>query len=92
MGNGWLVVRTIAFDYPTPEFMQKLSAGAEALSCQVEEHVMVSIARGFRDGSEVWSVAHDPEEGLSSLTVAGVPPAELAGIRQRLYKQQRLRR
>jgi hypothetical protein len=88
MGDGWLVVRSIRFDYPSRELMQTLSADAEALSCQVEEHVMVSIARGFRDGSETWSAAHDPEKGFTNLVVEGSPPAEVAGIRLRLHEAQ----
>ncbi|HLZ73987.1 hypothetical protein [Phenylobacterium sp.] len=88
MGNGWLVVRNIRFDYPTLELMQRLSAGAEALACQVEEHVMVSVARGFHDGAETWSATHNPEHGFTNLAVEGSPPAELAGIRQDLHQKQ----
>ncbi len=88
MGDGWLIVRSVRFDYPSQRLMQALSADAEAFSCQIEEHVMVSVARGFRDGSEIWSAAHDPEKGLTSLTVEGSPPAELAGIRQKLHDEQ----
>jgi hypothetical protein len=88
MGNGWVIVRCQDFDYPTRELMAPLSAGAEALSCQVEEHVMVSIARGFRDGRQVWSAIHEPDQGIDSLVVEGTPPPELAAIEQRLRAQQ----
>ena len=80
MGNGWLVLRAGEYGYATPELLATISAGGEALSCQVEEHVMVNEARGFRDGREVWSAEHDPGKGTYSLVVTGEPPPELAAI------------
>ncbi|HEX3886624.1 MAG TPA: hypothetical protein VHW05_03930 [Phenylobacterium sp.] len=88
MRNGWMIVRSQDFDYPKPKLLASLSAGAEVLSCQVEEHVMVSIARGFRDGLQTWSVVHEPERGIDSLVVEGTPPPELADIEQRLRAEQ----
>jgi hypothetical protein len=88
MPNGWLIVRSRNFDYPKPKMLAPLSAGAELLSCQVEEHVMVSIAHGFRDGLLTWSAVHEPDKGLYSLVVEGTPPPELAVIEQRLRAEQ----
>ncbi|HZZ70142.1 MAG TPA: hypothetical protein VFE18_18365 [Phenylobacterium sp.] len=88
MPNGWLIVRARDFEYPKPKLLASLSAGAELLSCQVEEHVMVSIARGFRDGLQTWSAVHEPDKGLYSLVVEGTPPPELAVIEQRLRAEQ----
>lgn len=88
VGNGWFVVQSLDFNYPTAQILAAVSQGAEALSCQIEEHVMVSIARNFRDGRQIWSATHNPEEGIDSLTVEGDPPAELTVIRDRLRAEQ----
>src|SRR4051812_2039218 len=38
------------------DMLQRLTAGAEAVVCTVEEHVMCSGAFGWKNGREVWSV------------------------------------
>src|ERR1700712_2513358 len=86
--TGWTVIRCQDFDFPTPKLLAKLSQGAEVIAAQMEEHVMFSAGRGFRDGRQVWSVVHNPERGLSSLVVDGEPPAALAAISERLRKKQ----
>lgn len=88
MGNGWLVVRCLAFDHPTRELLEAMSVDAEVLSCQINEYVMVSIARGYRDGRQIWSAVHEPEKGIFSLIVDGSPPPELAEIERRLRAEQ----
>jgi hypothetical protein len=67
-----------------------LSVGAEALICQIEEHVMHAAAYGFRDGQLIWSVVRDinlPDEDENALTIKGTPPAEFADIRARNEKR-----
>ena len=49
---------------------------------------MVSAAYAFRDGARVWSVTHNPEEGLYHLAVEGEPPPQLEAIRARLTAEQ----
>jgi hypothetical protein len=85
---GWTVIRSQDFDFPRPKLLAKLSQDAEVVAAQMEEHVMFSAARGFRDGRQVWSLVHDPNHGLSSLVVDGDPPAALAAISSRLQKRQ----
>lgn len=86
--SGWLVVRCRRFDYPTPSRLSALSRQAELVACQAEEHVMASAAFAFRDGAQVWSIAHDPEKGLHNLSVEGAPPPDLDAIRTRLATEQ----
>ena len=88
LANGWTIIRAKQFDYPSPKRLKTLSQAAEVLAGQIEEHVMVSLARGFRDGAQVWSVIHDPEKGRYSLAIEGEPPAEFAPIHERLRREQ----
>jgi hypothetical protein len=88
LANGWTIIRSKQFDYPSPKRLKTLSQSAEVIAGQIEEHVMVSLARGFRDGAQIWSVIHDPAKGLYNLAIEGEPPAELAQIYERLQREQ----
>lgn len=59
-----------------------LSAATAGVACAIEEHVMVSEARGYANGAEVWRVIHDPEAGESiyHFEAKGTPPPQLVGI------------
>jgi hypothetical protein len=85
--DGWLAVLIPRFDSASADLMERLSAGATAVDCSIEEHVMVSFAHGYEDGRLVWSVEHDPEDDLP-LKIVGDPPAELAAISERLLAEQ----
>ena len=65
-----------------------LSAGAEVICCAVEEHAMVSITEGWKDGIKVWSVSHDSERGLTDLDATGVLPIAFASISDGLLAKQ----
>ena len=58
----------------------RLSKGAEVVACFVEEHVMFSAAVLWRDGSKIWSVEHDAQQGILHLDVFGQLPPEMALI------------
>lgn len=68
--------------------MRQLSAGCEALGCQVEEHVMASAAFLYKDGAKAWDVVHLAEEGLYHLAVDGTPPALLDTIHAEMKATQ----
>ena len=68
--------------------MARLSAGCEALGCQVEEHAMASAAFQYKDGAKVWDVVHLAEQGLYHLAVDGTPPALLATIHAEMKATQ----
>jgi hypothetical protein len=85
----WFLVLTDTFDFPTPERMAAVSVGGAAIACSVDEHVMYSVARGYREGLAVWSIDHDGgEKGVRHLDVAGDPPPEWPAVRERLSKEQ----
>jgi hypothetical protein len=87
--NGWIVVLCRRnFDYFTPNRVRVWSASVEALVCQVEEHVMVSLAHAYRNGEQTWLVAHNPAHGFYSLHFDGDVPPALAPIRERLKAEQ----
>lgn len=68
--------------------MRRLSAGCEALGCQVEEHVMASAAFLYKHGAKVWDVVHLAEEGLYHLEVNGAPPPLLDTIHTEMKATQ----
>jgi hypothetical protein len=80
--NGWYVVvndRDVRFIQDA--VLAQVSAGCEAVTCFVEEHVMHSAATGWRNGEQMWAVQHDAQQGIDHLIEEGRPPAEVAAIR-----------
>jgi hypothetical protein len=86
--DGWVVIRSRNFNFPNPRRLALLSQGAELVSAQIEEHVMVSAAHGFREGRQIWSIVHDPGKGLYSLVVEGEPPAQFSSLSERRRREQ----
>lgn len=71
------------------DFLRKLSAaGAEAVACQVEEHVMCSESCLWRDGQQVWRIVHDAEAGITHLEAEGDCPAVFPEVRDQLAAEQ----
>jgi hypothetical protein len=64
------------------------SAGGLALGCEVEEHVMFSRLRAFRDGASAWAVTHDPDVDVRGAAVEGEPPPPFADLRAALGAEQ----
>lgn len=89
--DGWHVVldntRTFAFE-SDKRLPARLTAGVEAVTCAVEEHVGVSVAAGWRDGKRIWRVEHDAGKGLGHLAAEGELPPTFASIRERLTGEQ----
>jgi hypothetical protein len=54
----------------------------------IEEHVMFSCASLWRDGREVWRVAHQGDETIDNLSATGDLPPELDGIRREFERRQ----
>jgi hypothetical protein len=71
-----------------PETLKRLSATAELVTCQIEEHAMVSAASEWRDAKELWYVAHDAEDGLTNLESTGELPTGFADVRDRQQSKQ----
>jgi hypothetical protein len=80
----------INYGIPNEELLAKLSRNASVVTCYVHEGVMISFASEWSNGIELWSVLHDPNEGISNhLATSGEPPSQLDIIRERLQTQQK---
>lgn len=71
------------------QIFQRLSAGCEVVTGDVEEHVMVSVATGWKEGQRVWAVTHDAQRDMEHLRTEGELPAAFTNIRDRLRSKQR---
>ncbi len=67
--------------------VERLSAGCEVVTGDVEEHVMVSMAAGWKDGRRIWLVAHDAQRGIEHLKTQGELPTAFGGIRDEMRSQ-----
>jgi len=65
-----------------------LSGDCTAVVCQAEEHVMASAAFSYANGSLVWKVAHENEQGPRHLAEKGKLPDSYRSIKTRLFAQQ----
>lgn len=87
--GGWRFLMSEDHRFASRERVAAAAEGGSAIGVYLEEHVMVSGAFGAEEGRLVWSVQHDPEQGLEHLDVWGEPPAALEGIRDRLLAELR---
>ena len=86
--DGWTVVFSEDFEWANGKRLLELSHLGLAVACQFEDKVeMTSIASSAKEGVELWRIAHinDP---IYRLDVSGEPPTELAGIRERTFREQ----
>jgi hypothetical protein len=88
--NGWYLIVSNHCERVIPdEVLQRLCAGCEAVTCFIEEHVMVSKATGWNDGRRCWSVTHDAQKRRDHLAILGEPPPIFSAILSRLQSRQR---
>lgn len=88
--TGWYVVLRNRVEM-TPGIsadLARLSRSVGVIACFVEEHVMVSWARGWSAGVLAWSVYHDLQVGLRHLEASGDLPPEYPAVRDRLLAEQ----
>ena len=78
------------YEHPLTEekTLKPLSAGCEVIAGGVEEHVMCSFARCWKDGREIWFVARDSEADGENLIKRGQLPDVFAGIEEELRAEQ----
>jgi hypothetical protein len=87
--NGWIVLSTTDFDFPTPERLALLSAEGSAIAVSAEEHVMFIAIRGYERGQAVFAIEHDGgSQGVRHIAAAGQVPAEWAAILADAYRAQ----
>jgi hypothetical protein len=57
--NGWSILFTVDFGYPTPERMVLLSANGTAIAVSADDRSMFSVVRGYERGKAVFAIEHD---------------------------------
>jgi hypothetical protein len=87
MEEGWLVLAARDIEFVTPELLEKLSQGGEAVGCQIEEHVMAAMAWGYRDGAQVWSLDYDCDKS-DEVRITGAPPLAFSGVYEKAKAAQ----
>jgi len=80
--GGWFLIHINDCFHPWMEDEELAihSRGCTVLGCQVEEHVMASGSFVWQDGSQVWTVVHESENGIDDLRIIGDAPAQVAAI------------
>jgi hypothetical protein len=88
-GSYLLVLGRCDHKFISDDNMARLSANGDALACSIEEHVMFSKASFWKDGQNLWSIAHngDTDPPHADLTVTGTPPDPFASIRDDCAKR-----
>lgn len=89
--GGWVLVVVdgrgeAALELVAPEVVARLPG--EVVVCHVQEHAMYSVAEGWRDGSQRWSIVHDSAQAIDHLDATGDLPAVYADIRRRQLTAQ----
>lgn len=85
--GGWLVIvssKEARFDKLAPKAVSE----GFVMTAWINETVMVSEARGFRDGAPEWSVVHNPDVDPNGVRVEGTPPEAFAEIYRRLQADE----
>ena len=82
--SGWYLVLYNDVNVPSLEeaSLERISRSAEVITCEVEEHAMVSTASGWQDGRRLWYIAHYSDLGLRHLNSEGLLPPSFSEIRE----------
>lgn len=85
---GWFVV-VFARELVEDDIPERLSEDCEAVLAGVEEQVMMSYASGWRNGEQIWSIAHDAQQGIDHLDTGGSLPAGFDEVRARAFAEHK---
>jgi hypothetical protein len=88
--SGWflLVINDSEHEFLAPESLSKLSADSEVIAASIEEHVMVSRAELWKNGTKVWRIEHNAQESIDHISESGECPNGYVEIRSALSKMQ----
>jgi len=86
----WFLIFINSIDSPltSERVLTSLSTNCNVIKCQVEEHVMFSSATSYANGSLVWRVEHDAQQGIRHLSATGSTPPQLREIHDRFMNKQ----
>jgi hypothetical protein len=87
--NGWSVLFTVDFGFPTPERMAVLSADGAAIAVSADDRSMFSVVRGYEQGKAVFAIEHDGgSQGVRHMETVGKAPAAWAAILDQASREQ----
>jgi hypothetical protein len=88
--SGWFVVVTrFASPLIAEASLRPLSRGCTVVTCEQEDHTMVSAATCYINGLRTWHVEHDGQEGATRHVVCkGEPPRAFDAIHARIEALQ----
>jgi hypothetical protein len=87
--NGWSVLFTVDFGFPTPERLALLSAEGTAIAVSADERSMFSVVRGYQRGQAAFAIEHDGgSQGERHIETAGKVPAEWAAVLDQASRKQ----
>lgn len=89
IANGWYVVVDRTFGIYEEKWGEQLSARARVIAVAMGEGFMVSAAREWAGGRELWFVERDGNNGADTLETSGSLPQEFIAIRERQTELQR---
>lgn len=90
--GGWTLIMLDRMGHPLVQAqeLEELSAHADVIACNIEEHVGFSSAEAWKDGACLWRIAHDAGSGdVSHLEVEGGPPVKFSLIDQKYRRRQK---
>lgn len=88
--NGWYLIVANRSEQVVPDgVLKQLSAGCEAVTCFVEEHVMFSSATGWKDGRRCWLVRHNAQKQRDHIEAEGELAPMFNSILSRMQSRQR---
>lgn len=88
LADGWSVVLIHDRHFEIEPALAAASEGADVLGCEMSEITMYSSLSCYRDGAQLWSVVHDPDEDVDGVSVEGEPPPAFAAILKRRQDQR----
>lgn len=87
--NGWTILLTVDFGFPTPERMALLSAEEAAIAVSADDRSMFSVVRGYDHGQAVFAIEHDGgQQGVRHMEIAGKPPAAWTAVLDQATREQ----
>lgn len=90
LSNGWflLVIDECGHDFVAPSSLAALSSDCDVIACSIEEHVGFCSSELWRNGTQIWHVEHDAQQGVKHLRYSGVPPEGYARIEKECSSRQ----
>jgi hypothetical protein len=84
--DGWYVVvcNRTRHRFLRDPVLERVSAGCEVVTCDVDEDLDRTAASGWKRGRRVWSLRYDPDQELDELETQGDLPPAFEAIRAEL--------